>query len=87
MPRAGFDWTGLAGGDAGYIGSDAFLDGGFSRNGPSVERRNIVVRARVGVLLDYENLGFGFSLNWLGQEFHGQGEGQVIGAFQIKYRL
>lgn len=87
MPRQGFDWTVFAGGDVGYIASDAFLDGGFAADGPSVERRDIVVRARAGVLLDYGRIGVGFSLNWLGKEFRGQPEGQTIGAVQLKYRF
>lgn len=87
MPRQGFNWTVFFGGDVGYIASDAFLDGGFAGGGPSVQRRDIVGRARAGLLLEYDNLGVGFSLNWLGQEFRGQSDGQVIGAIQLKYRL
>lgn len=86
-PRQGFNWTVFFGGDMGYVASDAFLDGGFTIDGPSVPRRDVVGRARVGVLLDYDNLGLGFSLNWLGKEFRGQSGGQMIGAFQLKYRL
>jgi hypothetical protein len=86
-PRRGFNWTVFAGGDLGYIASDAFLDGGFDDKGFSVGRRDIVGRTRAGVLLDYDNFGFGFSVNWLGKEFRGQSSGQVIGAFQLKYRL
>ncbi len=87
MPRRGFNWTVFFGGDVGYIASDAFLDGGFAADGPSVPRRDIVGRARAGLLLEYDNFGIGFSLNWLGQEFRGQSDGQVIGAIQLKYRL
>lgn len=87
MPRQGFDWTLFAGGDLGYIASDAFLDGGFAVDGPSVERRDIVGRARIGVLLDYDKFGIGFSLNRLGKEFRGQSDGQTIGAIQLKYRF
>jgi hypothetical protein len=87
MPRRGFDWTLFAGGDLGYIASDAFLDGGFAVGGPSVERRDVVGRARVGVLLDFNNYGIGFSLNWLGKEFRRQSDGQMIGALQLKYRF
>jgi hypothetical protein len=86
-PRPGFNWTVFAGGDLGYIASDAFLDGGFGDEGSSVARRDIVGRTRAGVLLDYDNFGFGFSVNWLGKEFRGQSNGQMIGAFQLKYRL
>jgi len=87
VPRRGYNWTVFFGGDLGYIASDAFLDGGFAADGPSVQRRDIVGRARVGLLLEYDNLGLGFSLNWLGQEFRGQSDGQVVGAIQLKYRL
>jgi hypothetical protein len=87
MPRQGFDWTVFLGGDVGYIASDAFLDGGFAVDGPSVPRRDIVGRARTGLLLEYGNVGIGFSLNWLGREFRGQSNGQVLGAIQLKYRL
>jgi hypothetical protein len=87
MPRKGFNWTVFAGGDLGYIASDAFLDGGFAGDGPSVERRDIVGRARAGVLLDYDKYAIGFSLNWLGKEFRGQSDGQMIGAVQFKYRF
>jgi len=87
MPRKGFNWNVFFGGDVGYIASDAFLDGGFAGDGPSVPRRDIVGRARAGLLLEYDNLGIGFSLNWLGQEFRGQSNGQMVGAIQLKYRL
>lgn len=87
MPRQGFNWTLFAGGDLGYIASDAFLDGGFAVGGPSVERRDIVGRARAGVLLDYDKVAIGFSLNWLGKEFRGQSDGQMIGAIQFKYHF
>ncbi|MHA1528006.1 MAG: lipid A-modifier LpxR family protein [Alphaproteobacteria bacterium] len=87
VPRKGFNWTVFFGGDVGYIASDAFLDGGFAEDGPSVPRRDIVGRARAGVLLEYDNLGLGFSLNWLGREFRDQSNGQMVGAIQLKYRL
>jgi hypothetical protein len=87
MPRRGFNWAVFAGGDLGYIASDAFLDGGFAADGPRVERRDMVGRARAGVLLDYGKYAIGFSMNWLGKEFRGQSEGQMIGAIQLKYRF
>lgn len=87
MPRKGFSWAVFAGADLGYVAHDAFLDGGFAVNGPSVPREKLVPRARVGVLLDYDHVGIGFSMNWLGKEFKAQKSGQVIGALQLKLRL
>jgi hypothetical protein len=87
MPRQGLNWTVFFGGDVGYVASDTFLDGGFAEDGPSVPREDIVGRVRSGVLLEYDNVGFGFSLNWLSPEFSRQSDGQIIGAFQLKYRL
>ncbi len=86
-PRQGFNWTVFFGGDVGYVASDAFLDGGFAVNGPSVSRNEIVGRARSGLLLEYDKVGISFSLNWLSPEFDGQSGGQVVGAIQPKYRL
>ncbi|HSF93979.1 MAG TPA: lipid A-modifier LpxR family protein [Thermohalobaculum sp.] len=87
MPRQGYHWSVFAGGDVGYVAADAFLDGGFSVDGPDIARRKLVARLHGGVLLEYDNLGIGFSLNWLGKEFKGQPEGQVVGAVQLKFRL
>jgi hypothetical protein len=87
IPRRGFNWTVFVGGDVGYVASDAFLDGGFAVNGPSVPRERIVGRLRTGLLLEYDNVGIGFSVNWLSPEFRDQSEGQVIGAIQLKYRF
>lgn len=87
MHRDGFEWTAFVGGDVGYVAWDAFLDGGFAANGRSVDRAEIVARARAGVLLEYGRVGVGFSVNWLSEEFETQPEGQLIGAIQLKYRL
>lgn len=87
MHRDGFEWTAFIGGDVGYVARDAFLDGGFAAEGRSVEREEIVGRARAGVLLEYGRVGIGFSINWLSEEFASQPSGQLIGAIQLKYRL
>ncbi|HUF87250.1 MAG TPA: lipid A-modifier LpxR family protein [Thermohalobaculum sp.] len=85
--RDGFHWTVFLGADVGYVAWDAFLDGGFAADGRSVDREEIVGRARAGVFLEHGRVGVGFSLNWLSKEFETQPEGQLIGAFQLKYRL
>lgn len=87
MPRRGTHWSVFFGGDVGYVASDAFLDGGFDGNGPSVERREIVGRARAGVLVEHGRVGVGFSLNWLGREFETQPEAQLVGALQLRLRF
>ena len=87
MHRDGFEWTAFIGGDVGYVAWDAFLDGGFAADGRSVDREQIVGRARAGLLLEYGRVGIGFSVNWLSEEFESQPEGQLIGAIQLKYRL
>jgi hypothetical protein len=85
--RPGFHWTYFLGGDVGYVAWDAFLGGGFAADGREIGREEIVARARAGAFLEYGRVGIGFSLNWLSQEFDRQPEGQLIGAFQLKYRL
>lgn len=85
--RDGFHWTAFAGADVGYVAWDAFLGGGFAADGRSVDREEIVGRARAGLFLEYGRVGVGFSVNWLSPEFERQPEGQLIGAIQLKYRL
>ena len=83
VPRQGFNWTVFTGGDIGYVASDALVD----TEGPGVARRDITGRARAGLLVEYDNVGVGFSLNWLSPEFDGQPHGQILGAVQLKYRF
>ena len=87
MHRQGFNWVAFVGGDVGYVAWDAFLDGGFAADGRSVDRAEIVGRARAGLLLEYGRVGLAFSVNWLSAEFESQPEGQLIGAIQLKYRF
>ena len=84
-PRSGFQWLAWIGGDVGFIGSDVFLDGGFSGNGPSVDKRPVTLRARAGVMLEWESFAISYSATWLSPEFRTQPQGQIIGAVQIKF--
>lgn len=85
--RAGFNWSAWLGADTGYVLSDAFLDGGFTANGPEVGREDVVFRLRAGVMLEFEPIAIVYSANWLSPEFSDQPEGQVIGAISLKYRF
>ncbi|MEM7189306.1 MAG: lipid A-modifier LpxR family protein [Pseudomonadota bacterium] len=82
--REGIHWALWVGGDVGYVASDAFLDGGFSGNGPSVDRTPFTARLRAGLIYDYEDVSFSFSMNWMSPEFDSQSEGQLVGAAQIE---
>lgn len=85
--RDGLNWLTWVGGDVGYIASDAFLDGGFDNSGPSVNREEITARLRAGLMVEYGDVALSYSATWLSPEFDAQSEGQVVGAFQIKYRF
>lgn len=86
-PRSGANWMMWVGGDVGAIATDAFLDGGFSRDGVSVPREELVARVRVGFMFEYENVALGYSMTWLSEEFEDQSHSQVIGAISVKYRF
>jgi len=86
-PRDGVNWVTWVGADAGLIFTDALLDGGFDGTGPGVDREQVTVRARAGVMLEYDDFAISYSATWLSPEFTAQNEGQLIGAFQIKYRF
>lgn len=85
--REGFNWAIWVGGDAGFVASDAFLDGGFTADGPKVERESLTFRVRAGLMLEYDPIAIVYSINWLSPEFESQPEGQVIGAVSLKYRF
>jgi hypothetical protein len=85
--RAGLNWAIWIGGDAGYVASDAFLDGGFTADGPEVERETLTFRLRAGLMLEYDPVAVVYSINWLSPEFERQPEGQLIGAVSLKYRF
>ena len=85
--RQGLNWALWIGGDAGYVASDAFLDGGFIADGPNVDREEVTFRLRAGVMLEYDPVAIVYSINWLSPEFETQPEGQLIGAASLKYRF
>lgn len=85
--RNGFNWTLWAGADAGVVLADALLDGGFAGSGPGVQREQATVRARAGLMLEYDNLALTYSATYLSPEFSAQSEGQVIGAVSVKVRF
>lgn len=86
-PRDGFHWTAWAGADAGLIFADALLDGGFGGNGPGVDREQSSVRARAGLMLEYNNVALAYSATYLSPEFSAQSDGQLIGAVSLKIRF
>lgn len=85
--RPGLNWAVWIGGDAGFIASDAFLDGGFVADGPKVDREDFTFRLRAGLMLEYDPIAIVYSINWLSPEFESQPEGQLIGAVSLKYRF
>lgn len=86
-PREGVNWATWIGADIGYVASDAFLDGGFDRSGPSTARTELTARVRAGVMMEVDNFAVTYSLSWLSQEFDAQPDGQLVGGFQVKYRF
>lgn len=86
-PRSGANWLLWVGADVGYVASDAFLDGGFSRDGLSVPREELTGRVRAGLMLEYDDFAVAYSVTWLSEEFETQDDGQVIGALTFKYRF
>lgn len=78
-------WAVWIGADAGYVGADAILEGGFDGSGPRVEREDLTARFRSGILLGFGDMAVSYSITWLSPEFRAQTQGQVIGALSFKY--
>lgn len=79
----GLDWAIYAGGDVGYVASDALL-GGNGLGGPSVDPEPLQVRLRAGAVAGTGRFQLHYGVAWLSPEFHGQDEGQLIGAISVK---
>ena len=86
-PSKGFYWALWFGGDVGYVATDAFLDGGFDGDGPSVRKERVTTRFRTGFLFGYDPVAIAYSVTWLSPEFANQPQGQLVGALTVKYRF
>ncbi|MFK7941560.1 MAG: lipid A-modifier LpxR family protein [Paracoccaceae bacterium] len=86
-PREGPQLMVWMGADAGYVASDAMLDGGFLADGPSADREPLTGRVRAGVMVEMGDAAVGYSMTWLSEEFRGQKHSQVIGAVTVKLRF
>lgn len=77
------DWTGYSfvfGADIAHVDQSTFLPGGGS---PSVKKTR--QRARAGIMWQGGNGVFGFyGLSYLGKEYAGQPEGQIIGSVRLR---
>lgn len=83
-PREGWDWAAYLGGDVGAIGSDALLGGGPFSSGPSIDEKTFVPRARSGIAVGYGPVTVHYGVAYIGPEFEGQDQGQLIGAISVK---
>ena len=87
MPTNDFRWAVWAGGDIGLIGTDAFLDGGFDGDGPSVKKERVTTRARLGFLIGQGPFALAYTATWLSPEFSNQIAAQIVGAVTVKYNF
>jgi len=73
----------MLGGDIAYVDSSVFLPTG---SGPTL--RSTRTRLRAGVQWQAKSGARGFyGLTWLGEEFEGQGSGQLTGSFNLRLRF
>lgn len=86
----------ILGGDIAYVDSSVFLPGGaaapttlaIAPAASSPALKDIRTRLRAGVQWQTASGARGFyGLTWLGEEFEGQGGGQVTGSFSLKVRF
>jgi len=67
----------ILGGDYAYVFDSAYLPQG----GPSVEPNR--TRLRAGAYMQWEKVGLFYGVTWLGKEFEGQPETQLVGSLRI----
>lgn len=75
-------WGAALGGDIAYVGSSELLP---TSRGYTVEK--LRPRVRVGVRYDGKSGGVFYGLTWLGEEFEGQPDTQVIGSIRANWRF
>jgi hypothetical protein len=67
----------VLGADYAYVFDSAYLPDG----GPAVETNR--TRVRGGLHMQWEKVGLFYGVTWLGKEFEGQPDDQIIGSIRI----
>ena len=72
----------MLGGDVAYVGDSNLLP-----ESRGYQVRKVRPRARAGFVYEGEGAGLFYGLTYLGKEFEGQREGQVIGSLNVKFNF
>jgi len=84
-PRPKVEVYALAGADARYVLNNATLDGGFFRDGPSVDRKNLVHDLKVGGSLRIQSLRLSYTIVQRSPEFTVRPDSQVFHSFALGF--
>jgi hypothetical protein len=87
VPTNTFSWSLFAGLEGRLVAQNIFLDGNSFKDSPSVDKKNLVADANVGLALTYGETQISYTLNWRSEEFHGQDTSDLFGAVSIGYRF
>lgn len=84
QPVDGFGWYVFGGVDARLVGRNLFLDGNtFRDDSPSVEARPFVVDAKLGFVVQYEDVRLSYTHIWRSKEFETQLDTDAFGGVNL----
>lgn len=86
-PESGFGWVLFAGLDGRAVARDIFLDGNSFSSSNSVDKKNFVADATVGVAFTYDRYRLSYSINARSKEFRGQDNNTVFGSLTLSTRF
>lgn len=84
-PRPKFEAYGLVGGDARYVINNATLDGGFFRDGPSVNRKDFVYDTRIGVSIRVHSIRLAYTIVNRSAEFTERASEQTFHSLALAF--
>jgi len=87
QPRQEFGWYVFAGGEARGVARDIFLDGNTWRDGPRVDKRNLVGDFQAGVAVMWRGVRLAYTQVLRSEEFYGQTSRQSFGSVSVSFRF
>lgn len=85
-PNNKISWSTFAAIETRAVARNIFLDGNTFESSHSVDKKNIVYDANIGISGIYKKARISYTVNWRSKEFNNQENSSIFGALSIAYK-